>query len=152
MRAVARLDRRGRKPGYRVAGHGRCKRHARDQLAVAVVEPDLELSFGRRGRAQSYRVAIGADLEVERELTNRRGNLRDLRQVRTLVDPAGLHDVDQEDRAGPGKRRVVLEIEHQLVRTGGELLAATLVGGWHGRGVKRRVGRLEPDCLVPAAG
>src|SRR5688572_5560285 len=151
MRTGTRLDRRGRKPRDHITRPGRGERQAGQQLAVAAVEPDLELPFGRRGRAQPYRVAIAADLEVEWELANRRGNLRDLRQLRTLVDPAGLHDVDQEHRARPGKRRVVLEIEHQLVRTGAQLLAPTKPGLWRLRRAEGRIRGVEAYRLVPAA-
>src|SRR4029434_5369172 len=90
------LDRGRRQARDAIIRHRRCEREACDQLAVTLVETHLELTLRGRGLRQMDRFAIAADLEVERELADRRRDRADAREVRILEDPARLHDVDQK--------------------------------------------------------
>src|SRR6202043_1229578 len=89
----------GAQDGRCLARRGGRERQSHPDLAVATVDVDLELAGRRRRFGQVDLVAIRTDLKIEGHLADGGIDAVDAVETRRLVDPAGIHEVEVENRA-----------------------------------------------------
>ncbi len=109
----------------------------------------LEFTRRRARRMHGDLFPVGPDLEVERNLADVNGQLGYARQVRLRIDPAGVHDVDQEHGARSRERRIVLQVQRKLAGAQLQLLAHTAT---RGRGVGDSLGHWRDHFAVEERG